>query len=316
MVEEAIPQPGKDEVVVEMKAFGLNRADQLFYHGYYLVTPQFPNPLGVEGAGVIHTVGDGVSLFSVGDRVSIVPAFDFSKYGVIGDYAVVPKEAVIAMPESFSFKDGSSIWMSFLTAYAALVLKGKLQDREAPYVVVSAASSSVGLAAIQIAKRHGATVIATTRTADKKAFLLENGADEVIATAEEDFKTRIMELTQGKGFDLAVDALAGSFLSTLGEVAAFEASIVVYGAALFMEDIFYPLFPAIAKGLDVSSVHININLLQHPKRLQEAVRNIVSGFEAGAYRSVVDQVFKLEDFREAYAYLENGSLKGKVLLEK
>lgn len=315
MIDEAIPEPAADEVVVKMKTFGLNRADQLFYQGNYLITPQFPSPIGVEGAGIIHSLGKKITNLKKGDRVSILPAFDFSKYGVLSEYAVVPKDAVIKIPEQLFFKDGASIWMSFLTAYAGLILKGKLKERNTPDVVISAASSSVGLSAIQIAKSYKATVIATTRTSEKRDFLLKNGADYVIATQEDDFVQKIQNITNDKGFDIAFDALAGSFLNTLGEAAALEASIIIYGAALFMEQTLYPLSPAIAKGLDVSSIHTNINLLRHPDKRKEAIKDIVSGFEKGVYRPVVDRVFPFSRFEDAYGYLEKGSVKGKVLLE-
>lgn len=315
MVNEPIPEPEEDEIVVQMKTFGLNKAEQLFYEGHYLDTPELPNPIGVEGAGIIHSLGEKSDVIKRGDRVSILPAFDFSEYGIMGDYAVVTKDAVIKIPDYFSFRDGSSVWMSFPTAYAGLVLKGRLKERHSPYVVISAASSSVGLSAIQIAKRYKATVIATTRTSKKVDFLLENGADYAIATQEEDFVKRIKKITNDKGFDIALDALAGSFLTSLGEAAAMEASIIIYGNMLSMEDALYPLLPAIAKGLDISSIHVNINLLRHSEKLQEVIEDILSGFKDNLYDPVIDKTFALEDFKDAYAYLEKGSLKGKVLIE-
>lgn len=315
MVNEPIPEPEENEIVVQMKTFGLNRAEQLFYEGRYLDTPEPPNPIGVEGAGIIYSMGGESDVLKRGDRVSILPAFDFSEYGIMGDYAVVPKNAVIKIPDHFSFRDGSSVWMSFPTAYAGLVLKGRLKERSAPYVVISAASSSVGLSAIQIAKRYKATIIATTRTSEKVEFLLNNGADYAIATQEEDFVQSIKKITNGKGFDIALDALAGSFLTSLGEGAALEASIIIYGNMLSMEDTLYPLFPAIAKGLDLSSVHVNVSLLRHSAKLQEVIEDVLSGFKDNLYDPVINKTFALEDFKDAYAYLEKGSLKGKVLIE-
>jgi len=314
IIQVPVPTPGKGEVVVKMQAYGLNRAEQLFYQGYYLVTPQLPNPLGMEGAGMIHATGEEAGPFVAGDRVSVIPGFDITKYGVLGDYALIPGEALIKLPENFTMIDGASIWMSYLTAYTGLIQKGGLKSKTSPFVVISAASSAVGLSAIQIAKRYQATVIATTRTSAKKKFLLENGADEVIATQEEDFVETIMKITGQKGFDMAFDPLAGSFLNTLSKAAAYEASIVVYGG-LSMEETPYPLYPAIAKGLNLSSLHVHVNLIRHPDLLKEATAEIFSGFKEGVYKPVIDRTFNLEDIREAYQYLESGSLTGKVVIE-
>jgi len=310
-----IPKPDENEVVVQMKAFGLNRADVLFYHGLYLDKPRFPNPIGVEGAGVIYDIGKKANEFKVGDRVSVLPAFNFSEYGVLGDYALVPKNAVLKIPDSLSFIDASTIWMSYLTAYTGLVLKGKLKERTSPSVVISAASSSVGLSAIQIAKRFGAIVIATTRNSEKIEFLKRQKADYVINTKNENFMSRVSDITDNKGFDIAFDPLAGSFLSVLAECAAPEASILIYGYMLFQENTLYPNLQGLVKGLEISSIHVNTNLLRHPGKTQNAIEDVLSGIAEKMYCPVVDKVFAFEDFKNAFAYVKHGDLKGKVLME-
>lgn len=312
--EEKIPVPGQGEVVVAMKAVGLNRADNLFHNGFYLVTPHFPSSLGIEGAGVVHDTAKDVTEFRKGEAVSILPNFDLRNYGVLGDYALVPAGSLMKLPDNFSMVDGASVWMPYFTAYAGLVLKGDLKRRKAPFVVISAASSSVGLAAIQVAKRYHATVISTTRTSDKKSFLFENGADYVIATAEENLGEEIMKITNNRGFDIALDAIAGSFVNQLVMAAAPEASLVIYGA-LSLEETPYPLLQATAKGLNISSLHVDVNLLRHPARLEEAKNEIISGFREGIYNQKIDKSFSFENFREAFEYLEKGDLKGKIIIE-
>lgn len=312
--EEKIPVPGQGEVVVAMKAVGLNRADNLFHNGFYLVTPRFPSSLGIEGSGVVHDTGKDVTEFRKGELVSILPSFDLRKYGVLGDYALVPAGSLMKLHDSFSMANGASVWVPYFTAYAGLLLKGDLKRRKAPVVVISAASSSVGLAAIQVAKRYDATVIATTRTSDKKSFLFENGADYVVATAEEDLVKEIMKITNNGGFDIALDAIAGSFVNQLVMAAAPEASIVIYGA-LSLEETPYPLLQATAKGLNISSLHVDVNLLKHPARMEEAKSDIISGFREGIYKQKIDKSFSFENFREAFEYLEKGDLKGKIIIE-
>lgn len=157
-------------------------------------------------------------------------------------------------------------------------------------------------------------MIATTRVSEKKDFLFNQGADFVIATEEEDFVSKIAEITEHKGFDIAFDAIAGSFLNLLAEAAAKEASIVVYGA-LSMEETPYPLFLGTQKGLDISSLHVQVNLLRHLEKFEEAKKDIVTGFEEGYYKAVIDKVFPFDNFKDAYQYLEQASLEGKVLIE-
>lgn len=312
--EEKTPMPSQGEVVVAMKAVGLNRADNLFHNGFYLVTPRFPSSLGIEGSGIVHDTGKDVTEFRKGEPVSILPSFDLRKYGVLGDYALVPAGSLMKLPDTFSMVEGASVWVPYFTAYAGLVLKGNLKRRNAPVVVISAASSPVGLAAIQIAKRYNATVIATTRTSDKKSFLFENGADYMIATTDENVVEEIMKITNNKGFDIALDAIAGPFVNQLAIAAAPEASIVIYGA-LSMEETPYPLIQATVKGLNISSLHVNVNLLKHPDRLGEAKSDIISGFRDGIYYQKTDKSFSFENFREAFEYLEKGNLKGKIIIE-
>lgn len=312
--KEEIPVPGQKEVVVAVKAVGLNRADNLFHHGFYIVAPHFPSSLGIEGAGIVHATGKDVSDFKKGDRVSILPSFDLSKYGVLGDFALIPAGSLMKLPDDFSMVSGASMWVSYFTAYVGLVQKGDLKQRESPFVVISAASSSVGLAAIQVAKRYKATVIATTRASSKKAFLLKNGADHVIATSEENFVDEIMNITDNKGFDIALDAIAGPFVNQLAMAAAPEASIIIYGA-LSMEETPYPLFFATAKGINISSLHVDVNLLKHPARMEEAKRDIISGFNGGFYNLIIDKTFSFENFKNAFEYLEKADLQGKIVIE-
>ena len=168
-------EPGENEVRIKVEAFGLNRAEVMFRNGAYLDTPVLPSRIGYEASGVVDAVGQGVSEFKPGDRVSTIPAFAMSQYGVYGESAVVPVHAVAKSPAMFSAEQSTAIWMQYLTAYGALVALGNLQAEQ--WLLVTAASSSVGVAAIQLGKSLGAKVIATTRGGDKVDFLLEQGAD-------------------------------------------------------------------------------------------------------------------------------------------
>src|SRR5580700_587549 len=211
------PQPGEGEVRLRVQAIGLNRAEVLFRQGKYIVRPKPPCTLGYEAAGVVEAVGSGVDKKLLGKRCSTVPSFHADEYGVYGEVAIVPAYSLAAYPDKFSPAEGTSIWMQYLTAYGALVHLAKITRGD--FVVITAASSSVGVAAIEIAKAEGAVSIATTRTSKKKAELLSLGADHVIATEEEDFVARVTEITGGKGARVVFDAIAGQFLEKLVEIA-------------------------------------------------------------------------------------------------
>lgn len=178
-----VPKPGDYELCIKVEAIGLNRAEVMFRNGAYLETPQLPSRLGYEAAGIIDAVGQYVTDFEVGDRVSTIPSFSMGQYGVYAERAVVPVDSVTKSPESLTTQQCVSIWMQYLTAYGALVDIGQIKPGQ--LVLITAASSSVGIAAIQIAKIQGAEVIATTRDNSKKQFLLEQGADHVIQTSSD-----------------------------------------------------------------------------------------------------------------------------------
>ena len=168
-----IGSPKEGEVRIRVRALGLNRAEAMFRAGTYFEAPKLPARLGWEAAGEIEAIGAGVTGFSVGDAVSTIPAFSMNQYGVYGDVAIVPAHAVAKHPASLSWTEAAAIWMQYLTAYGALVEITRPKKGDA--VLITAASSSVGLAAIQIVNSLEAVSIAITRTGAKREALLEAG---------------------------------------------------------------------------------------------------------------------------------------------
>jgi NADPH2:quinone reductase len=226
--DQPVCEPGAGEVRINVAAIGLNRAEIMFRRGQYLEQPQFPSRLGYEASGVVDALGPGVEGLNVGDRVSTIPAFSMVQYGVCGESAIVPAHAVAAYPENLSPAEGTSIWMQYMTAYGALVNYGKLKQGDV--VLITAASSSVGLAAIQMVKAANATAIASTRGAGKKQALLDAGADHVIVTDEENLVERVMAITASNGATILFDPVAGPMLTTLAQATARGGTIFVYGA--------------------------------------------------------------------------------------
>lgn len=314
LVEAEVPEPGPREVRVRLRAVGLNRAELLFFQGRYLVQPSLPAKLGLEGSGVVDAVGAEVEGWSPGDVACIIPNMDPLRYGVCAELALVPANALVTKPSALSFPEAAAVWMAFLTAYGGLVTAGGLGTEAGHWVLISAASSSVGLAAIQVAKAHGARVIATTRSERKAARLRAAGADSVIATETESLSARVHAITGEHGVDLAFDAVGGPFLTELAEAAAPEGRIVIYGALALAETPF-PLFSALAKGLTVRGFHVGHHLIRHANRFVPARDQILAGLAEGTYAPVIDRVFPLEQVVEAYRYLEGNAQVGKIVLE-
>src|ERR1700692_614308 len=204
----------------------------------------FPAGLGYEAAGVVDAVGKDVTNSAVGDAVSTIPAFSLNKYFTYGEVILVPDHAVVKHPESFSFVEAASVWMMFITAYGALIFDAQVKAGD--YVILPAASSSIGLAAIQLANYAGATPIALTRTSEKTSRLHEAGAAQVIATQEQDMVAEVMRITSGNGARVAFDPVGGPDFPKLISALANQGTAYVYGA-LSEDDTPIPLLEMIRK---------------------------------------------------------------------
>jgi len=310
-VESTPPEdPGKGEIRLRVSAIGLNRAEVMFREGQYLETPEPPCRIGYEASGIIEAVGPGNDNLKVGDVVSTIPAFSMGEYGVYGESPVVPGYAVAHYPENLTPIEGASIWMQYITAFGALIEFGGL--KESDFILITAASSSVGLAAIQVAKTVSATVIATTRGADKKQFLLDAGADYVIVSNDEDVAERAMAITANKGVNIVFDPIGGPLLNALADAAAPGACIFEYGA-LSTDPTPFPLFPALGKGLTIRGYAL-FEITGNPERLERAKSYVCEGLKTGALKPVIDRTFKLDDIVEAHRYMESGVQKGKIVI--
>lgn len=308
--ELPLPEPGKGEVRIRVQAIGLNRAEVMFRTGQYLEPARLPAKNGYEAAGVVDAVGPDVDKSWLGRKVSTIPAFSLNQYGVYGDTAIVPVHAIAQYPAKLTPAEGTSIWMQYLTAYGALILLGGIKKGD--FVVITAASSSVGLAAIEIAKAEGATSIATTRTSKKKPELLAAGADHVIATEEEDLAARVMEITGGKGARIIFDPIAGPGVEMLAQAAAHGGTIFEYGA-LSPEPTPFPLFSALKKGLAMRG-YMLMEVTQSPELLKKGVKYVQDHIESGSFKPRVDRTFPLEQIREAHRYMESNQQIGKIVV--
>jgi NADPH:quinone reductase-like Zn-dependent oxidoreductase len=305
-----LTEPGEGEVRLRVEAIGLNRAEVMFRRGQYLENPELPSRLGYEAAGTVDAVGPGVDGVRIGDRVSTIPSFSMGRYGVYGESAIVPGYAVARYPDHLSATEGAAIWMQYLTAFGALIEFGHLHKEAS--VVITAASSSVGLAAIQITKAAGASAIAATRGDGKKQFLLAAGADHVIVTDEEDLAEAVMTVTSGKGAGIIFDPIAGPLLEKLAGAAASGAMIFEYGA-LSSAPTPFPLYLALAKGLTVRGYTL-FEIVRDPGKLARGKQFVYEGLQSGALKPIIDRTFPLDAIAEAHRYMESNQQKGKIVV--
>jgi NADPH:quinone reductase-like Zn-dependent oxidoreductase len=308
--EEAIPEPGMGEVRLNVKAIGLNRAEVMFRRGEYLESAVLPSKLGYEAAGVVAAVGPDVDKSWLGKKASTIPAFLMTSYGVYGEVAIVPTSALAAYPEKLSPEEATSIWMQYLTAYGALITHAQITKED--FVVITAASSSVGIAAIEMVRVEGAISIATTRTSKKKATLVEVGATHVIATDEEDFIARVREITGARGARVIFDPIAGKRIELLAQAAAVGGTIFEYGA-LAPEPTPFPLFTALSKGLSVRGYTLR-EILSAAKLRAKAEQYVFDHVKAGNFMPRIDRVFPFAEIVEAHRYMESNEQIGKIVV--
>jgi NADPH:quinone reductase-like Zn-dependent oxidoreductase len=304
------PVPAAGEIRIRVKAIGLNRAESMWRLGAYIEPVHLPARLGYEAAGLVDALGDGVTGFTIGEAVGVIPSFSMNQYGTYGDLVLVPASAVVKQPAALSFTEAASIWMMFITAYSALIADAQIGPGD--FVIIPAASSSVGLAAIQITNDAGATAIALTRTADKIDQLRAAGATHVIATQQTDLVAEILRITDGKGARVAFDPVGGADFPKLIAALAFQGIVYLYGA-LAESPTELPVLDMIAK-MPVIKGH-NIWLTSgDPAKLQAALAYLDRGFAAGTLKPVIDRVFAFDDIVAAHRYLETNGQFGKIVV--
>lgn len=305
-----VPNPGPGEVRISVKALGLNRAEAMFRSGQYLEQPAFPSRIGYEAAGVVESVGAGVTGLKTGDAVSTIPAFSQKQYGVYGDVALVPAAAVARHPSSLSWTEAAAVWMQYLTAYGALIDIAGLVKGDT--VLIPAASSSVGIASIQIANLVGATPIALTRKEDKRAALNHLGAAHVIATETQDLVAEVQKLTRGKGARVVFDPVGGPTIARLAAAMAPRGILFLYGA-LSPEPTPVPLMDLLGKSLTFRG-YVLFEITSDPERLQRAKTFVIDGLASGKLKPVVARTFPLSEIVEAHRYLESNQQIGKIVV--
>ena len=305
-----LPPPAAGEVQIRVKALGLNRAEILMRSGAYIETPPLPSGLGLEAAGIVARVGAGVTSLREGDAVSVMPPISMARWPTYAETINYPADRVVRHPATLRFEAAAASWMQYLTAYGALVDVAQLAAGEP--VVITAASSSVGLAAIQIANLLGAVPVAVTRSSAKAEALRRAGARYVVASVEDDLAARMHSLTGGDCVRVVLDAVAGPLFEPLTAAMARGGILIEYGG-LSAQPTPFPLGSVLSRSLTLRGYLVH-EVLRDPARLQAAQRFILDGLASGALSPVIAKIFAFDDIVAAHRYMESNAQLGKVVV--
>jgi len=314
------PVPGKGEVLIRVKAAGLNFADILARQGLYPDGPAKPCVMGYEVAGIIEAVGDEVDQTLIGK-----PVIAMTRFGGQAELVVAPLTQIFEKPEQLSFEQGAAVPVNYLTAWALLVTMGGLKKEEA--VLIHNAGGGVGLAALDIAKHIGARTYGTA-SASKHEFLKARGLDQAIDYRGRDWLLVLLDLTGGRGVELVIDPLGGSSwkksyraLRTTGRMGVFGMSTAsasgIRGKLLALKALaqtprFHPL-ALMNRNRGVFGLNLG-HMWNEGEKVAGWTQEIVRGIAEGWIRPHVDRAFPFDQITDAHRYIEARKNIGKVVL--
>ena len=300
------PVPGPGEVVISVKASGVNFPDVLIIQNKYQVKPPLPFSPGSEVAGVVKAVGDNVTQVKPGDEV-----FAFTTYGGFAEEVKTEATRLLPIPPGMSFTTAASFGLTYATSDHALRDRGDLQAGET--LLVLGAAGGVGLAAVEIGKALGARVIACASSDDKLAVCRDHGADETINYATEDLRERIKALTGGKGADVIYDPVGGAYTEPALRSIAWRGRLLVVGFAAG-EIPKIPLNLTLLKGCAIVGVYWGEFTRREPARFAAAMRQLGDWFRDGKLKPHVSATFPLERAADALTEMAQRKVVGKVVL--
>jgi NADPH2:quinone reductase len=300
------PKPKEKEVLVTLKACGVNFPDTLIIQGLYQFKPALPFTPGSDIAGIVKEVGEGVKHLKVGDEV-----FGFVMNGGFAEEVIVPSNACFLKPKDMDFPVAASFMMAYGTSYHAL--KDRAQLKAGETLLVLGASGGVGLAAVELGKLMGAKVIAAASSDDKLALCKEYGADATINYATEDLKTRIKELTEGKGVDVVYDPVGGTYSEAALRSMAWEGRFLVVGfAAGDIPKI--PLNLTLLKGCSIVGVFWGSFVMKTPKKNMQNTMELMQWYSEKKLKPHIHGVYPLANTPLALEEMMNRRVKGKIVI--
>ena len=300
------PKPKEKEVLVSLKACGVNFPDTLIIKGLYQFKPPLPFTPGSDVAGIVKEVGSEVKHLKVGDEV-----FGFVPYGGFAEEVIVPSNACFPKPPSMDFPTAASFLLAYGTSYHAL--KDRAQLKAGETLLVLGASGGVGLAAVELGKLMGAKVIAAASSEDKLALCKEYGADETINYATEDLKNRIKELTDGQGVDVVYDPVGGHYSEAALRSMAWEGRFLVVGFAAG-EIPKIPLNLTLLKGCSIVGVFLGSFATKTPKKNMVNTMELMQWYSEGKLKPHIHGIYPLADTSKALEEMMNRQVKGKLVI--
>ena len=308
LVYTDIPDPvaGKGQVVVDMKAAGVNFPDVLIIQNKYQAKPPLPFSPGSELAGIVSSIGEGVSNVKVGDSVIALCG-----WGAFAQKVIAPATGLIPMPAGLDFDTAASFTLTYGTSYHAV--KDRAQLKAGETILVLGAAGGVGLAAVQIAKALGARVIAAASTEEKLAVCRANGADATINYTTEDLRERIKALTDGKGPDVIYDPVGGDLAEPAFRSIAWRGRYLVVGFA--MGDIpRLPLNLTLLKGASIVGVFWGEFTKREPAQFAAGLREMFTWMQQGKIKPLISHRYALKDSAAALNDMMNRKVTGKVII--
>lgn len=311
MDDVSLPDLNEQDVHIQVKAIGLNRSDLNFRMNQYIQKPVFPSRFGSEASGIILEVGSNVEGFRAGDEVFIIPPDNLSTQGTAADELVLHEKFIVKKPPSISFEEASAVWMQYLTAWGGVIHCAS--PKKGDFVLITAGSSSVGIAAMQLIKQIGAIPILTTLGREKKKALLMEGAEFVIATDCEDLSLSLSAITGKDGLAAAFDAVGGPQVLIIADALKKYGRLVIHGM-LSEEDTHFPVKTAIRKSLSFHG-YLFSEIINNPILKNQAIEHILSGITNGELIPKIDKLFSFEQMREAQEYMSTNHHIGKVVIK-
>ncbi|MBN6151732.1 NAD(P)H-quinone oxidoreductase [Xanthomonas sp. AmX2] len=302
-----LPHPGRGELLVRVAAAGVNRPDVMQRRGSYPPPPGASPLPGLEFAGEVVQLGEGVERYRVGDRVCALVAG-----GGYAEYAVVHERNALPVPAPLSLTEAAALPETFFTVWANVFQRGRLQPGET--LLVHGGTSGIGSVATMLGKAFGARVISTVGSADKRAASLALGADAAILYRDEDFVAQTLALTGGRGADVIVDLVGGDYLSRNYQAAALEGRIVQIGIqhGTVRE---LDLMPLLAKRLTHTGSTLRArSVMEKAAIARELEQQVWPLLERGTVKPRLDRSFPLADAAQAHALMESSAHIGKIVL--
>lgn len=300
------PRPGPGEVLIKVHAASINFPDLLICQGKYQLKLDPPFTPGMDISGTVSDLGDGVEAFQVGDQVC-----GGARFGGFAEYAVVKADGLQNKPSNLSHEQAASYSAAYLTAYVALVRRGRLQSGET--LLVHGASGGVGMAAIDVGKLLGATVIATGGNDEKLEKVKAYGADHVINT-QDGFREKVKALTDGRGADVIYDPVGGDVFDESVRCIAFDGRLLVIGFTSGRIASVSTNMPLI-KGFSVVGVRAGEYGRQFPERGRENIEQIWRWAKDGKTRPYIHDTLSLDQTVDGFRHLRDRKVVGKLIVE-